>query len=223
MQVLAILLHAHAVLAARLHDAAAEGSMSEIRTALLAGDDIDERDVDTGSTPLIVAIRSKKDRPVHLLLMKGADPLKKDSQGLSPLHIAAAVGNAFATQRLVDAGAWPSELHTDGFTPLHRAALGSDAGHTETIRVLVGAGADPDEPTQTPYDLTRRHLQAIDLTTRPESRSTLQAFLNETWRRPSPSWTAREPSEEPDEPASGLDSTGSGEDSGSDEGSGSGE
>ena len=217
MLVLAALLRA--LLAARLHDAAAENDMVSIRKWVAAGDDIDESS--GGDSPLIVAIRDMKDRAVHFLLFKGADPLQQDSQGFSPLHIAAAVGNAFAAQRLLAAGAWTSQLHKDGYTPIHRAAMGSDAGHTETIRVLVSAGVDPDEPSQVPYDVSRRHLQPLDLATRAESRLLLQTFLNETWRRPTPfwSWRTREPSGL-DEPGSGLEA-GSGVGSpGSDEGSG---
>ena len=35
--------------------------------------------------------------------------------------------------------------HEDGFTPLHRACWGREARHTETVRVLLKAGAPPDD------------------------------------------------------------------------------
>jgi len=185
------------VLTSCLHDAAAESNMQRIKACLRDGHGINERDdaSETGDTPLLTAIKAMQRRSVHLLLRSGADHFIADTNGLLPLHVAAQYGFAYACQRLIDEGAFVSQLHTDGLTPLHRAALGGGAGHTDTIRVLVDAGHDPDEPTFAPWALVERHLQPINLTTRAESRAMLQSFLDEPWRRPSPFWRqAREAS-----------------------------
>ena len=173
----------------RLHEAARTSNLVDIRNFLFHGDDIDERN-SAGDTPLLVAIRQAQPRALNLLLDKGARQLV-DQTGLTPLHVAASIGNAHAAEALIAAGADVAQLHAaDGLTPLHRAAIG---GFAETITVLVGAGADPDEPTFPPYDLKHRFQQPLDLAKGAAAAAQLRYFLNETWRRPAPFWCHTRP------------------------------
>ena len=59
--------------------------------------------------------------------------------------------------------------------------------------MLVGAGADPDEPTFPPYDLKHRFQQPLDLAKGAAAAAQLRYFLNETWRRPAPFWCHTRP------------------------------
>jgi hypothetical protein len=54
-------------------------------------------------------------------------------------------------------GRHATDRHKDGYTPLHRACWGRAEGHTETVRVLLKAGAPADQMSdkgELPVDLT---------------------------------------------------------------------
>ena len=118
-----------------------------------------------GETPLMIAARSGAAETVALLLDAGADPNAAERERhQTALMWAAAQGHADVTRLLLDAGAdlqarsrvWDQLENTagntntsgnfrmshGGSTPLLFAARGGDV---ETARVLVEAGADPDE------------------------------------------------------------------------------
>ena len=118
-----------------------------------------------GETPLMIAARSGASETVALLLDAGADPNAAEvERGQTALMWAAAQGHAHVAQLLIDAGAdlharsrvWGQLENTagntntsgnfrmahGGSTPLLFAARGGD---TATARVLVEAGADPDD------------------------------------------------------------------------------
>jgi ankyrin repeat protein len=59
--------------------------------------------------------------------------------GATPLHVAAATGQAEITRLLLARGYDPNAPDAEGIRPLHHAAGG---GHTEVVRLLLGAGAD---------------------------------------------------------------------------------
>ena len=61
-------------------------------------------------------------------------------KGLTPLHVAAEIGNAEAVQALLQSGAAVDAATSDGFTPLHGAAK---TGCSETVASLISARADP--------------------------------------------------------------------------------
>ena len=73
--------------------------------------------------------------------MSGKQPKRKsrpgvDELGRTPLHYAAADGDAARVQELLTSGADPNAQDDNGWTPLHFAAQGKSAAIT---RVLLGA------------------------------------------------------------------------------------
>ncbi|MEV6564355.1 ankyrin repeat domain-containing protein [Streptomyces kronopolitis] len=81
---------------------------------------------------------------VKALLRAGADPERGDSEGTTPLYVAAANGEAEITRLLLVAGA-SADTESRGIgsegTPLCAAACW---GHTTTVRELLAHGADPN-------------------------------------------------------------------------------
>ncbi len=73
-------------------------------------------------------------------LREGANPNVRDPKGRTPLHFVAGVGLAPATMLLCHFGAQLDARDEDGLTPLHMAA---GYANSQTLRVLVAAGADP--------------------------------------------------------------------------------
>lgn len=94
-----------------------------------------------GSTALHLALTgawSKSELEcVRLLLSAGADPSAPDSDGWTPLHMAAAWGKPEAIGALAAAGADASKRNEDGLEPGHLAAL---AGEAESLRALAKEG-----------------------------------------------------------------------------------
>ena len=72
------------------------------------------------------------------LMERGAPPSAKADNAVTPLHIAAKVGNADAARLLLSHGADPDARTTDRvYTPLHLAVK---FGHVEVIRALCSGG-----------------------------------------------------------------------------------
>lgn len=83
---------------------------------------------------------------IEYLLEQGADVEQADSFGFTPIDGCAFKGEADACAMLLEhAGGGTSQpatrFHNDGLAPIHRACM---AGHTETVRAFLNAGADPD-------------------------------------------------------------------------------
>lgn len=102
---------------------------------------INSRDGDSGETALMITLK-RRDAPwTAFLLQNGADPNLKDSEGNTPLIVAAM--NTFPDGvRLMLAG----KAHVDatngrGETALIKAVQMKDA---DTARLLLSAGANPD-------------------------------------------------------------------------------
>ncbi|GAA2426650.1 ankyrin repeat domain-containing protein [Streptomyces glaucus] len=81
---------------------------------------------------------------VKALLRAGADPERRDGEGVTPLYLASVQGETEVARLLLEAGAFPDTesggVGSEG-TPLCAAACW---GHTETVRVLLAHGADPN-------------------------------------------------------------------------------
>jgi ankyrin repeat protein len=81
--------------------------------------------------------------------------------GTTPLHVAAAKGQAEITRLLLERGYDPNAPDAEGIRPLHHAAGG---GHAEIVRLLLDAGADrqalDSQHNATPLDWARFQGQA---------------------------------------------------------------
>ncbi|RIA99322.1 Glycerophosphoryl diester phosphodiesterase family-domain-containing protein [Glomus cerebriforme] len=114
-------------------------------------------------TPLAIACRFGHSTTAKLLLAYGADPDIQDEEGESPLHLAARNGSGDCVRLLVGLDDNEHRNVPDniknilksnfkkanmevkenfyGWTPLFLAAM---EGHTECVKVLIQAGADPN-------------------------------------------------------------------------------
>ena len=82
-------------------------------------------------------------------LAAGTDATLPDDAGFTPLHFAAQNLHAEAAQALIDAGASLQARNKFGATPLHLALFNVRDTEGAIVRVLLAAGADPDDPNDT--------------------------------------------------------------------------
>lgn len=137
-----------------------ETSEAVINALLEAGADVNAPD-SAAKTPLLASFELRRregslaDLPLRLLAL-GADATLRDSQGRTPLHVAAAAEGPEVVRALLQAGADPQALDADGASTLHAAAA---AGMPEVIELLISAGANPggrDSDSRTPLHLAVR-------------------------------------------------------------------
>jgi len=74
-------------------------------------------------------------------LKEGADPNCVNSEGSTPLHLAAAWGHSSVVKNILKHGGNADNLGPSGWTPLHAACF---FGHFETVRLLLKSGADTE-------------------------------------------------------------------------------
>jgi ankyrin repeat protein len=102
---------------------------------------INSRDLSNGRTALHIVVQ-RRDLPwVNYLTKRGANPNITDNRGVSPLMLAAQLGFGEGVEALVKARARVDEANDVGETALILAVHRRDTG---MMRVLLGAGADPD-------------------------------------------------------------------------------
>lgn len=130
----------------RLHQAVGGNvdDASLVHKALEAGADIDYRAPGSKQTALMTSALTGKPNMAAALLEKGADASIPEQDGYTPMHGCAFQGRAEVCKVLLAAGLDVNDLHSDGYIPLHRAIWGGEERHTETVRVLLDAGAQPD-------------------------------------------------------------------------------
>jgi ankyrin repeat protein len=98
-------------------------------------------------SPVADAAMRRDGQAVKSLLRDGADVNAAQGDGMTPLHWAAANGDAELTSVLLYAGANVRAItRLGGYTPLH---LASQAGSQAAIDALAGAGANVNAPTTT--------------------------------------------------------------------------
>jgi uncharacterized protein len=159
--------------ASPLHKAAIGGVVEVAELLLARGAFIDQRAPIDGQTPLFDAVLYKRLAMTEFLLDRGADPdlpamgsvtpgdlepfflgddftaygeaierarKRREQEANYPLRLATLAGDANEVQQLIDAGVEVDRMAPDGHTPLLDAAR---EGHTELVRTLLEAGADP--------------------------------------------------------------------------------
>jgi ankyrin repeat protein len=125
--------------------AAQDGSLGIIKRLIEAGADVDIRNVKQ-ATPLILAANWGKPECVAYLLKQGADIHARTLFGDTPLLLASRTATEPHTecvQMLLKAGSEANARNPDGETPL---LLAAQAGAVETMKALLEAGANPEEP-----------------------------------------------------------------------------
>lgn len=118
-----------------LHVAVVRDDAGQTRRLIAAGEDFHAHDFN-GDAPLQLALYYGSFGSLEALLEAGADSREA---GWSPLHRAAALGDASAIREWIASGADPNAKDDQDNTPLMLAALGC---HDEALRVLIEAGAD---------------------------------------------------------------------------------
>lgn len=88
-----------------------------------------------GVTPLMWAALRNNHTYIGLLLLHGARPDLKDSEGRTALQHAARVGSIRCVEALLGAGVNPNTVDNRGFTPLHDAAFSVES--TETANIII--------------------------------------------------------------------------------------
>ncbi|XP_068637012.1 protein VAPYRIN-like [Aristolochia californica] len=110
-----------------------------------------------GWTPLHVAAVSGRGDVVERLLIENGEKGRlesRDTQGRTPLHLAASKGHLLCLRRLVEGGADVNAKSDDGRTALFRAAAN---GSAEIVAQLLEMGADPSIAAEdvTPVDVAQ--------------------------------------------------------------------
>lgn len=141
-----------------LGQAVRDGRLDSVRELIAAGADVNERDPDTGSTPLHAAATLGY---VHVDFTLNIPPNEPDRITHSRLPPADERSNRLEIVRvLIAAGAVVDAVDWDwGSTPLHVAA---GWHHADVVGVLLESGADPTLEEKfggTPLDLARRNLR----------------------------------------------------------------
>ena len=139
---------------------------------------VDSRDSMHGQTALHLACAKGKATMAKLLVHRGADPVKPDNAGWTPLHAVARSGFTDVAVALLDVLA-PAQLNlpgADGQTALHRAAYW---GNAEVAALLVQRGADTQLTDS-------RGLRAYDVVCQGGERHALLPTLLKMLRRPLP-------------------------------------
>jgi len=140
---------------APLHIAVAPGGLRNSRMVQLLAQykaDLDLEDPVTRLTPLMAAMVIKDSGPFgvvemakaailfHQLLDLGADPNRATGEGITPLMLAAELGNLEFVQALLRRGANPNAKDGNGDTALHAANAKEGAHNVKEL--LIRAGAD---------------------------------------------------------------------------------
>jgi len=109
----------------------------------------------SGNTPLNVASWNGCIKVVDILLRRGADMEKSNSQGATPLHSACAMGHSEIAASLIHAGACKDARDEWERTPLFVAVF---CRRDDAAEILIRVGADasiPDKFGRIPLDVAK--------------------------------------------------------------------
>lgn len=81
---------------------------------------------------------------VARFISDGVDLASADNMGNTALHLACQQEQIIASRLLIEAGAPVDPIDAYGNTPLWRAVFAFQGGDPALVRLLLGAGADPD-------------------------------------------------------------------------------
>lgn len=120
---------------------------------------VNTRDIDSGDTALIIAIRRRDPPWMGFLLQHGANPNLRDSEGNPPIVVAAMTGFSDGVRLMLAGKARVDETNSRGETALIKAVHARDAA---SAQLLLDAGADPDR-TDNLTGMSARDYAARDL------------------------------------------------------------
>ncbi|HSS18503.1 MAG TPA: ankyrin repeat domain-containing protein [Pyrinomonadaceae bacterium] len=120
--------------------AAQEDDLEQL-TALLAGTDVNARDVVTHTTALEHAVRNANREMIQLLLSAGASVNARNDSGETVLMMIDSDATSDLIWDLINAGAKVNLSDVDHNTALMRAAA---VGNVDALKTLLEAGAKPD-------------------------------------------------------------------------------
>lgn len=125
-----------------LHLAVVCGHKEVARKLILSGANVKYTDPADRCTPLHVAAGGGHEDIVTDLLISGASPRRRadDESGHTPLHNAAAMGQATVASVLLENAARVDALSLD--SACSALMLASENGHVSTAKILLAAGAD---------------------------------------------------------------------------------
>jgi len=98
--------------------AAKEGHVEVIKQLIANGADINAKEPDNGSTPLIIAVAYGQNDAASVLIENGAKINAKNNDGSTALHSAAFLGHAAIVKLLLENGAKVNAKNKYGSTPL---------------------------------------------------------------------------------------------------------
>ena len=102
---------------------------------------VNARDLTSGETALMIAIKRRDTPWMGFLLQNGADPNLKDAEGNTPLLVAAMNGFSDGVRVMLASRAQVDGTNGKGETALIKAVHMRDAA---SVQLLLQAGADPD-------------------------------------------------------------------------------
>jgi len=120
---------------------------------------VNSRDLDSGDTALLIAIKRRDPPWMGFLLQHGADPNLRDGGGNPPIVVAAMTGFSDGVRLMLAGKARVDEANSRGETALIKAVHARDAA---SAQLLLDAGADPDR-TDNLTGMSAREYAARDV------------------------------------------------------------
>jgi cytohesin len=122
-----------------------DGPLEVVEVLLAHGAEVDRRDCDQASTPLLMAVFRRQRSVAEALLKAGADPNARGDEGDTPICVAAAQGEVEMARLLLDYGA-AKTINEGGGVPQSWTPLGAAAArfHLDMLDLLLSAGATVD-------------------------------------------------------------------------------